>query len=71
MGRPNIKEFYTERKPKENVVLPFGMSQIKRPCPLCRNNLFMLSGVVKCSSCNFSRKGRKDENKVLPMLQAQ
>lgn len=70
MPRPNVKEFYTNKKPREKVELPYGMTQIRHPCPMCKSNLFMLEGVVKCSSCNFKRKGKRNENALLPMLQS-
>ena len=36
--------------------LPWGMEQLKNPCPLCRSNLFYLDGVIQCHSCKFKKE---------------
>lgn len=56
MGRPNIKEFYEKQKPEKiEVILPFGMKQLKRQCPFCKSNLFIIDNSVKCNSCSFKK----------------
>lgn len=43
-----------EKCPKSK--LPWGMEQLKYPCPICRSNLFYLDGVIKCNGCTYRKE---------------